>query len=41
MQLTLPALLLAAPVLGDVYYDVPFIWEPGLVTKTTTRVPIA
>ena len=24
-------------MLGNVYYDVPFIWEPGLVTKTTTK----
>lgn len=39
MQLTLPILLLAAPVLGNVFYDAPFIEEPGLVTRTISNGP--
>ena len=37
MQLTLPPLLLAVPVLGNVFYDTPFIGEPGLVTRTISK----
>ena len=37
MQLTLPTLLLAASVLGNVFYDAPLIGEPGLVTRTISK----
>ena len=35
MKFALPTLLLAAPVLGDLLYDAPFVGDPSLVARTT------
>lgn len=39
IQLTLPNIVLATPVLGNVFYEAPFIEEPGLVTGTISNGP--
>ena len=37
MKFTVPTLLLAAPVLGHLLYDAPFIGNPDVVARTTSK----
>ena len=37
MKFTLPTLLLAAPVLGDLLYDAPFVEDHVLMARTTSK----
>ena len=37
MKFTVPTLLLAAPVLGDLLYDAPFVGDPDVMARTTSK----